>query len=382
MKLYKKLQHGAVSIFIVIFAALLILVITIAFVGIMLKDQEQATSADLSQSAYDSAQAGVEDAKRALIQYQTICESEGDCLSAKAIIESDNCNDSISKLEDISIESGEVEIKTGDSDNLNQAYTCVKVDIDTVDYLGTLDTDGFEMISLVGVSDFNRVKIEWFSSKNLNTDNDFSINLTNQLGGTQPFPLYNTDNWPENRPPIMQIRLIQHGSSFNLDDFDDVNSSNESNSNTVFLYPVSNLTLSEYSFVTQDGRQTSSIKPTPVRCRASLASGGYSCSTTLVLPSPIGGGNKTAYLNLNSIYNRTDFKVSLYKGAELVKFGGVQPEIDSTGRANDLFRRVKVRVKLTDADFPHPVSAVYVSDGLCKNFIVTNDAGDYHDNCR
>ncbi|MEK7621311.1 MAG: hypothetical protein AAB395_03060, partial [Patescibacteria group bacterium] len=73
MHLSQNKQSGVASIFIVVFFTLLISIIVISFVTIVSQDQRQSINSDLSNSAYDSAQAGVEDAKRGLEQYRINC---------------------------------------------------------------------------------------------------------------------------------------------------------------------------------------------------------------------------------------------------------------------------------------------------------------------
>lgn len=390
-------QSGAVSLFVVVFATLLITVVTVSFLRIMMNDQNQASNNDLSQSAYDSAQAGVEDAKRALLGYQQECTENGqeacDNLADDLQLNSDTCNTALEESGVIpagstSTPGGEVRIQQSSSSNdgdLDQAYTCVTMQLSTDDYVGSLAADGSKLVPLIGKSSdgdttFSAVTIEWFTTEDISSSPSGSYALSlPAVASAQTLPT--EASWAANRPALLRTQLMQFGDNFTLDDFDSMTSSGESNANTLFLYPTSSSAASSHSFTARDARSVDGgptpqdqrlDTPLPVQCQTSLSSGGYACQTTLNLPTPIGGGDRTAFLRVTALYNASHFRVTLQRSGSIVPFNGVQPEIDSTGRANDLFRRVVTRVDLIDTNFPYPEAAVDVTGPLCKDFAVTD----------
>ena len=182
---------------------------------------------------------------------------------------------------------------------------------------------------------------------------------------------------------------MQVANTFNLSNFDTVSGS-QSDGATLFLYPTSQQNIGAQSFTAYDQRKTdvatdpapkSSLNtPLPVSCASNLNAGGYACSAELILPQAIGAANngeRNAFLRLVPFYNASHFRVTLWNGPVSatntpVKFNAVQPEIDSTGRANDVFRRVQSRVDLYDTTFPYPEATIDVTGNFCKDFAVTN----------
>jgi hypothetical protein len=166
--------------------------------------------------------------------------------------------------------------------------------------------------------------------------------------------------------------VIQLGESFTLNDLND-----NGGSNTLFLYP-SQVGATQKSYAV-DVRRSPGNAPQPIRCRNTVAGGGYACTVTLkLLPPPDGStDNRNAYLRLSALYNRAHFQVKLKNSVgDDVQFANVQPEVDSTGRANNLFRRVVARVELR-GEFNYPDAEIDVTGDLCKNFTVTTEPDDY-----
>lgn len=397
-------QRGAVSLFIVIFSALLITVLTISFIRLMVRDQQQASDSDLSRSAYDSAVSGVEDAKRAILKYQNLCVAGNPSLPACTDIIKAFNSGSCNTLETIGLVgvtsqtvdgNQEVPIQStnGAGQSLNQAYTCVTIALDTPDYLGTLRAGESNIIPLTADdgTQIQSIELSWFTYADFSSSNPSATQIVDVPSITDPTkaPLYAAggstlagSTWPKNRPSVVRTQLIQYSKSagFTLSNLDNT-SNGQSDANTLFLYP-SQIGLSAVSF-SDDARRNNANSPELIKCNQSLLNAMYACTATITLPDPIGGSaaDRAAYLRLSPLYNMTDYSVKLKDTAgNYTPFHGVQPSVDSTGRANDLFRRVQSRIELT-SNFAYPQATVDVTGNLCKNFLVTNSVGDYKNLC-
>lgn len=371
-------QSGGVSMFLVIFAALLMIVVSVSFVQLTLQEQQQATANDLSQSALDSAQAGVEDAKRLLLLQQSCNNGTvpggyvAKCPDVTAAINSGQCNTVATIFGDPTKET--IVQQSGNDASLQQAYTCVKI-LPSYVYNGRVERDGSAIIPLKAATDFNTVKISWFTTKDISTG-----------GTTIGFPSVGSDvtlpplgaQWPGNAPALLRTQFIQTGANFTLSDFDTKQASGESDANTVFLYPLKNSglkTLGDISNV--DARRVASGSPQGIFCNPTFTLSDYACSVSIQLPVYDGSvATRGAFLRLSSLYNSSDFTVELYNNATAVPFDGVQSIIDSTGRANTTFRRVETWVHL-GGDFMYPNAALTTTNNICKDFSVTDTAADY-----
>jgi hypothetical protein len=373
-------QSGAVSLFAVIFGAMLLTIVTIGFMRLMLMDQRQASDNDLSQSAYDAALAGIEDAKRVVRAAQT-----GNMQAAGVLSGPINCNMIAASGVAGGSASGETVIQTGSGagKKFDQAYTCVKIAMQSQDFIYKAIEDKSQLISLRAVSSFNKIIIEWYrrdDESNLNAAN--AVNTEISTTGELP----TKDKWNSNTPPLVRAQVISPGSTFNLATLDTTGV-------TSFLRPnVLRSDVVSQSGTVVSGKSSDRPRATDgnehnngtniISCSKTFRfSGEYSCKAVIDVDE-VPAGSESVFLRLVSIYKGGSIKVSLQKSdGTTVNFDGVQPIVDSTGRASNLFRRVEARLQIGD-DFAYPDNAVELKNSLCKDFSISGSGAAAVGRCK
>lgn len=358
-------KRGAVSIFIVLFAALLLTILTVGFITLMLSEQNKAINNNLSQSAHDSALAGVEDAKRVLRACST-----GNSEACAALAANDDCKviarsgvvgSTVADKETV------IQSTSANGQEFNQAYTCVNINMETPDFLYESSEGQSLLVPLKAKGDVSRVVVEWFMQRDIGV----GVSPTIVSGTTLP----EKSSWGATTPPLMRAQIITPGQSFDLGS---LNTSNASQ--TAFLRP-SSLAGNTTNLVVDmnpdarpravDSATEYNNSVTPLSCSSSFANDAYSCRVELNLGRIISAADsQNAYIRLTTIYRGSSVRVSM-KSADNqpVYFDGAQPSVDSTGRASNLFRRVEARLQIGD-DFPYPNYAADVVNDICKDFSV------------
>ena len=429
----KKFKKGAASFYIVALSTLILVLIAISFALVITSEIARTSNDDLSQSAYDSALAGVEDAKVAFSNYQRCVEASKSNYTIRAENPvgsgSISCNDILWWMEhpdcymvghilgkipkNIEYGKDQAEVVVGGIEKTgaggetttNQAYTCVEIDTDLNDYRTTLTAAKKiqtlkASVGTVATNDVKKIKLSWYSVRN-----DVSLKFANfeSTKNRVSFSRFGTN--AISVPPTVELQIVQTGVNFTLDQFYRT-ASGQTNRGTLYLVPTNdsnrarrgsndnykniwsglkmedlsdnyigiwdnNRNIVSVDDVVKTNNHTVLNKAFLAYCDDGANSNGFYCSVEIEMPSPIGGGprsNDTFMLSVSLPYQQpdTDFSIELICnsgtcGTAAATNGGVedrvakitnsQISIDSTGRANDLYRRVETRLETADTTF-------------------------------
>lgn len=382
-------QRGFVAIFSVIFFALLAMVITVGFIRITVYEQQQALDNDLTARALAAAEAGAEDAKRVLAYYQQLPDSQKENFRTN-IFGSDQDCDALYGNARLQSELG-LESDGRVAPNQNLYYTCLNVSFNTDDFADDLAKGESTVIPLRSVDDrqFNTVNLQW----HLVSDSD-GAEGDGQINGFFPdkdLPTTNGDNGFSSlrTPAYLRVQMIAAPKN-NVSRGDLYE-----RSRTVFLQPSSNPnSLGRVGMRAGDPRGTpprpgealGEVKDSPVMTECERAdSGQYACQIKLGIPIGRYPVDQNKYfLRITSLYRGTHVRAQIERcqGGDCSPrtFEGVQPRIDSTGRAADAFRRIVTRVDLGNnremLNF-----GVQTAGDICKQFQVATKPSHYSSAC-
>lgn len=349
----RKFKKGAASFYVVAISTLILVIIAASFAGLIVSEVTRTSNDDLSQSAYDAAMAGVEDAKLAFMNYQECtkeatpsqkligknqisCQdiiswvenSNGECdmvanILGRPIVDKDG-NDVTNSMNEEEKVGVLVQEGTNNDNAMSQYYTCTKISGKTSDYLGTLTTENLHRSTRVifdknwgadksvnPYQDVDMVRVSWHPfSGNMesgNTGQLFKWAKVNEDGAFDPTEVI---------PGMLTFSLTQTGNNFDLGQFNTAEG-DQTNRGTLYFIPVDTGNYSDdaenyISLVNGEGNKTVDMVDSGDGSGAMVnalvksnnknyknkpflvwcdkdGSQDYACSVDIKLPKPIGG---------------------------------------------------------------------------------------------
>jgi hypothetical protein len=328
LNVLKQNQNGMVSILVTMLIMLFLSVIIIGFAKFIQREQRQALDRQLSTQAFYAAETGINDAKNAI-----------NAMGAATIPPKPGCGNDANYTLNPTIDAA---TKTG--------YTCILINPapGSLQY-GNIDTSKSTVIPLVlsnPADTIANLTLSWQAG-----DGSTDFNCPDSAAGLPNAPdLTPTGGWTCGTG-ILRVDLVPFGAGVTRD--------NLGNSLfNAFLYPVSGGGTATAAY---SGSKANMFK---VTCTSGTTP--KYCKFTIT-----GVNTNRAYLRLKSVYinSSIDIAATVTSGGA-ASFVGTQVVIDSTGKANDVLRRIQVRIPL-DASGILPDSPLDASGNICKRYIVT-----------
>lgn len=320
-------EKGLSSIVITMFLMIVITLTILGFAQLSRREQRQALDRQLSTQAFYAAETGVNDAVGAI---EAALDSGG------GIPEYDNCEAGVSAL-------GGGNLGT----DTNVSYTCVLIDPTPRDLRKPVGTDTAEVFAIRPTAgNINQITLKWGKEGG---GANFNCPWNGATASFPPAGAWGCD------PGILRVDLVQASDGFTRDNLN-------SKAFTAFFYPgtVGDPTV---NYSAASGTANAGLIR-QVRCEGNSET---PCGITITGLTP---GN-SFFLHVRSMYATNSLVVSAADGGTTKELRGSQVSIDSTGKANDVLRRINVRLPLQEGlGEGAPPFALQTARDLCKRFVV------------
>ncbi len=326
-------QRGVVSLMVTLIMMVVITLIVLGFAEISRNEQRSTLDDQLSVQAYYAAESGINDARSVInaavtggtaVPSKTTCDNQG----------SYNLNTTVDSTHGV-------------------AYTCVLVDPNPTSLVyNNVGSQSVVVPIIASSGTFSTITLKWEAASSA------SSSATNcYASGTSPntFPVASGAGQWSCAYPVVRVDMLDANAGLSR-----ANWGNQTA--TFFGVPFNSAT----GVISNNVDLSARGKAVPA-----------SCDSTFCTLNITGLSGSTYYMRVNTVYSTTG-KLIISAGGKA--FTGAQATIDSTGKAQDVIRRVLVAVDLTDANaYNIPNAAIVSEDSACKRFGVANGFFEVYD---
>lgn len=335
MKSLRNNQSGLVSITVTMIFISIITIVTLSFAFLMRRESEQVLDRQLSTQAFYAAESGVSDTIGRLANVAGVPDADTECLEA---------TDPAALLDSTS----------------GIRYSCLLYNKSLNDLKYTIGSDAYKIVPLKSSQNIHRINISW---QNADTSGTPTFSSQGNFWLPQWDGAQYTDSFAEDSgTAILRTSIIPVSSGLSV---------GAQFSPTIFLYPKEGDAADTDSFT-----YTNSIYAQGefVEGNCSTARSPY-CSVDIFMA---GAASREIALRIKSIYSSSSVVVTAYgDSGQQLPLVDAQVEIDATGRANEVLRRIQVRVPLKES-FLVPDFAVESADSLCKRLVTRPGSTTYN----
>ncbi|HET7638789.1 MAG TPA: pilus assembly PilX N-terminal domain-containing protein, partial [Ktedonobacteraceae bacterium] len=315
-----------VSIMVTMILMIVLSLVVLGFAQISRRNQRQALDRQLSTQAFYAAETGVNDARNLI---KTAVDA-GNVVSAKTSCADQGAGNFYASL---------VPAVDGAS---NISYSCVIVDPTptTLQYTLTGASTVLPISNSSGAS-LTSLVLSWQTTTG-------SATPVNNCPTSAGAAFSTTASWTCGYG-VVRFDLVPTGGSGN-------NIANlQAGTMTVFALPlrVGGTNSIPFAANTANGNNLTSV-----------ACNNTNCTLTIT-----GLSNSSYYMRINSLYQNSSLKITGSAGAVAAQFANAQVMIDSTGKAQDILRRIQVRLPINGDSANHLSDyALQSTDSICKRF--------------
>jgi hypothetical protein len=314
-------QTGIISIMVTMIMMIVISLLVLGFAELSRTEQRNALDQQLSVQAYYAAETGVNDARQVIhglitggqtVPDKTICGNQGVYTLSSAV----------------------------DAQH-NVTYTCVLINASPTTLVYNVGYNSTVIPLMSGGGAFNKINLSW--KLPAGTTNGSASGCYSDIASLGQLPVASEWNCDY---PIVRVDLLNGNGGLARANWN-------ANTTTVFLVPFNSSSVDNNASATDRGRMVAA-----------------QCDVTSCAAHITGLTGAKYYMRVTTLY-RANSQLSI--NADGTTFTGAEATIDSTGKAQDVLRRILVAVDLTDANaYKIPSAGLVVRDSVCKRFGVTN----------